>query len=75
MSGICSAHQHKEPGCPACHTEPRDVFPGWDEAVAEAKAAGEHQCECGFVYYKTVDFCPLCQRTRLSPHVGESRSE
>lgn len=65
MSGICSVHRHTEPGCPACHAHPRDLFPDFDERLAEAEAAGEHKCECGFTYYRTVDSCPACYRSRL----------
>lgn len=65
MAGICSAHQGYEPNCRLCNLTPRDLFPDWDEKLAEAKAAGEHTCEgCGFVYYKTAEFCPLCEKYR-----------
>jgi hypothetical protein len=47
----------------------------WQRALAAAKAAGEHVCRgpkktimggydsskrCGFKFYRTVDYCPLC---------------
>lgn len=64
MAGICSRHQKRQPDCRLCNTHPRDVFPDWDKKVAEAKAAGEHTCVCGFKYYKTIDFCPLCGKER-----------
>jgi len=38
----------------------------WDarvaHAIAKAKRAGLHQCECGFKYYKTVNLCPKCNK-------------
>lgn len=62
MSGICSAHQHYEPSCELCNTDVREVLPDYDRKKAEAEAAGEHDCECGFTYYKTTSFCPKCSR-------------
>ena len=65
MSGICSLHFIKYPNCNLCNTEPQDVFPDWDLKVAEAKSAGEYEClHCGYIYYKTVDFCPSCNTKR-----------
>ena len=62
VSGICSAHQHHEPGCVQCEADVRDMFPDYDEKKAEAEAAGLHTCECGFEHYRTVGFCPRCRR-------------
>jgi hypothetical protein len=64
MAGVCSAHFGDVPvaGCGPCHTTPGDLFPNWDEKVAEAEAKGEHTCaKCQFVFYLTVDTCPLCE--------------
>lgn len=63
---LCSAHQDPVPGCRQCEANPRDIFPDWDKKIAEAEAAGRHTCECGFVYFKTVDACPLCYLTRTA---------
>jgi hypothetical protein len=61
MAGICSAHQHYEPSCRLCNATPHDLFPDWDEKVAEAVLAGERVCPfCRFEYYKTTDMCPSC---------------
>ena len=63
MSGLCSRHKHHEPGCRLCNTSPTDIFPNWEQKVAEAEAAGKHRCMgCGFVYYLTVNACPKCCR-------------
>lgn len=64
MAGICSRHVDAEPGCELCAIDIRDVLPDYDKKLAEAKAAGEHKCECGFTYFKTTDTCPLCSRAR-----------
>jgi rubrerythrin len=65
MAGICSKHQHFEPGCRLCAIDIRDALPGYEKKLAEAKAAGEHTCEeCGFVYFKTIDVCPMCYAPR-----------
>ncbi len=61
---ICGIHSKPEPNCPRCQTDIRDVIPDYDQKLAEAKAAGEHTCRCGFVYYKTIAFCPLCETPR-----------
>lgn len=63
MSGICSAHQHHEPGCPRCEADVRDLIPGYDRLVDEAERAGTRVCSvgtCRFVFYRTTDLCPLC---------------
>lgn len=65
MSGICSRHRHHESGCRLCNTEARDILPDFDRKLAEAEAAGRQKCPgCGFVYYRTVEACPLCGRPR-----------
>jgi hypothetical protein len=64
MAKICSLHQGYELTCRLCNTDIREVFPDYDQKVAEAKAAGTHVCECGFEYYKTTDTCPLCSKKR-----------
>lgn len=69
MTGICSAHHPSlgsVKGCAACHATLEDLLGADTVAVmrAEAKAAGEFTCDCGFTYYKTVDDCPLCGRDR-----------
>lgn len=61
---ICSAHQTPDPNCRLCQIKAKDVLPNYAEKHAEAEAAGEHTCECGFVYYKTTDSCPLCVAKR-----------
>ena len=62
---ICSKSGPHNPECRACATNIRELIPNIDQLRAEAKAAGEHTCErCGFVYYKTVDSCPKCNRVR-----------
>ena len=64
MSGICSAHGGRnEPTCAACQIDLRDD-PIFMAKVAEAEAAGTHLCSCGFLYYKTVDSCPKCNKLR-----------
>jgi hypothetical protein len=61
MAGICSEHQKPHPACKLCHTHPRELFPNWDEKVAEAEAAGTTKCaKCGFEFFLTVDMCPKC---------------
>ena len=61
MAGICSRHQGNDPDCAACQAEPRDLFPDWDEKLAEAEAAGRIHCpECGYEFYLTTRDCPLC---------------
>lgn len=62
MSGICSRHQGHDPDCDLCCADIRDLLPDYDAKHAEAAAAGLHACKCGFEYYKTVSFCPLCSR-------------
>ncbi len=68
MAGICSKH-HPDIGivegindkCKLCHVTPHDLFPDWDQKVAEAEAAGEVKCfVCGFKYFATTNNCPLC---------------
>lgn len=64
MAGICSAHQHKEPGCSLCQANPRDIFPNWDAMIAKANAAGLQTCShCKFEFYRTVSMCPKCGTT------------
>ena len=49
-------------GCELCQSTPHDLFPDWDEMVAEAEEAGLTTCiNCNFEYYQTVDICPSCQ--------------
>lgn len=60
---LCSAHPYHVENCAACNASTEDID-GWEEAEAEAKAAGLHTCKCGFEYYKTVDSCPLCNLKR-----------
>ena len=65
MSGICSQHRHHEPGCRLCGKTPADIFgtESWTRKLAEAEAAGKHKCGgCGFVFYLTVNACPLCTK-------------
>lgn len=67
MSGICSRHSGRTvEGCVACHSTLEDIFGDTEvaRARAEAKAAGEFTCDCGFTYYKTVNACPLCSKER-----------
>lgn len=67
MAGICSAHQHKEPGCRLCATHPRDLFPDWDQKLKEAERAGLAKCrKCKFEFYRTTDACPKCS-TSIKP--------
>lgn len=65
MSGLCSAHQDHVSGCLACEAKPEDLFPDWQEMLAEAHAAGKHTCDCGFEFYKTTNICPLCGKDSL----------
>jgi len=67
MAGLCSRHHPNlgvVEGCDLCHASPADLFPDWEERLAEAKAAGLHTCErCSFEYYQyyfTSHICPLC---------------
>lgn len=62
MSGICSAHPWHEPDCDLCNTDIRELLPDYDAMIARSEAAGTHDCECGFTYYRVIDFCPLCSR-------------
>jgi uncharacterized OB-fold protein len=62
MASICSLHRDNNPDCPMCQASPTDLFPDYHEKLAEAEAAGRYTCRCGFVYYRTVDYCPLCSR-------------
>jgi hypothetical protein len=64
MAGICSAHAHYEPGCRLCNVSIERALPGYKRKLAEAQAAGEHTCKCGFTYYKTIDVCPMCYELR-----------
>lgn len=64
MAGICSRHIEAEPGCDLCAVDIRDALPDYDEVLARAEAAGRHKCECGFVYFKTTNTCPLCSKIR-----------
>ncbi len=60
---ICSIHRKYNKDCKACNTHPRDLFPegDWEEMTARAEAAGTTNCKaCGFEYYLTIDYCPLC---------------
>jgi hypothetical protein len=64
-TGVCSRHKFRDPDCKACSTEPEDIFPDWEEKLAEAEAAGEVTCTaCRFIYYAVVDRCPLCSALR-----------
>jgi hypothetical protein len=66
LMSMCSKHSQKRPDCRLCNTDPRDVFPNWDEKLARAKAAGiEHCLGCGFDYYRTTSSCPKCGRRRM----------
>lgn len=65
MTGICSIHQSRSgpvEGCIPCHSTMEDLLGASTVAQmrAEADAAGEFTCDCGFTYYKTVNDCPLC---------------
>jgi hypothetical protein len=58
---MCSAHRQPMPGCVACHTQPREVFPDWDRKLAEAEASGQWQCpKDGFEWYGTIKECLIC---------------
>ena len=61
MAGVCSRHMDTcDPDCPACNTTIRELLPDYDKKHAEALAAGQHTCICGFTYYFTTNLCPLC---------------
>lgn len=64
MANICSRHQRYEKDCKLCNSDVRDLFPDWNDKVAEAEAAGSVTCECGFEYYLTVNDCPMCGNVR-----------
>ena len=81
MAGVCSKHQHCEPNCKLCNTQPGDMlrhdgskmFPDWDEQVAKAEASGEVECvECEFVYYRIAGSCPLCGQTTIPAEEKET---
>ena len=61
MAGICGRHRERVETCRLCNLTPSDILPDWDKKVAEAEAAGLHNCEhCGFTYYLTCNMCPKC---------------
>jgi formamidopyrimidine-DNA glycosylase len=64
MSGICSAHRHREPDCDLCNTDIRELIPDYDQMCAEAEKRGKIWCpECQFVSYardSDTQICPLC---------------
>lgn len=68
MSGICSKHQGYDPNRVLCQKTPEDLFSNWKQMKEEALHAGIHVRVgvqkngkvCGFVYYKTISFCPRC---------------
>lgn len=65
MASICSIHQELDPDCDLCKVDLSDD-PLFQQMHAEAEAAGTHVCEeCEFLYYKTVDSCPLCGHRRI----------
>lgn len=72
MANICSVHHPSlgpVEGCEACNTDVmdflRDQFGGDPhKQFLDAEYAGLHKCECGFEYYNTVNFCPLCYKER-----------
>jgi len=64
MAGICSKHQGYIKNCNLCNTTPKRIFPDWTKKILKAEAIGTHKCACGFVYYKTIDFCPKCNLKR-----------
>jgi hypothetical protein len=65
MAKICSRHIEADPDCAACNIPDDDPFMLMlEESRKKSEAAGKHTCECGFVYYKVVDSCPLCNRVR-----------
>jgi hypothetical protein len=80
MANMCSNHHPSRgpvEGCVLCHTHPRDVFPDWDQKLAEAKARGKATCEyCEFVRYRSseplTEMCPKCQRY-IYPPTPEAR--
>ena len=66
MVSICSAHRTRDMECPRCWVNIYNMFPDYDQKVAEAEAAGKYMCcKCNFVYYKTTDICPSCGEARL----------
>ncbi len=63
---ICSKHQKHQADCKLCNSSPRDLFPDWDEKVAEAESEGLYCCVCGYGYYLTTDHCPVCGEQKIS---------
>jgi hypothetical protein len=72
MSGVCSRHRKKVEWCRLCAASVSDLLPDFEVKLKDAESAGLHNCECGFVYYLTVDECPRCSRKR-SGDANENR--
>lgn len=68
---ICSIHQKYNKDCKLCNISTEDI-PGWNEKVAQAKKAGTFMCECGFEYYLTIDYCPLCGKSMRPVGQGDT---
>jgi hypothetical protein len=66
MAGICSRHREFDPNCDLCKADIRDLLPNYDQMVAIAHAAGKVNCaKCGFEFFRTTDYCPLCGKKRI----------
>jgi hypothetical protein len=61
MSGFCSHHRHHDSECKLCNTSIQEIFPDYERQVKIAEEAGEVECACGFLFYKTTPTCPLCE--------------
>jgi len=56
MSGICSKHIDYDKDCKLCNY-------GLDR-LDKSTPQDEITCECGFVYFKIIEYCPKCNRER-----------
>src|SRR5713226_8248049 len=56
---VCSKHQEHDILCQTCENS-KDIQLSMEQMVKDAEASGRRICECSFVYYNTVDTCPLC---------------
>lgn len=69
---LCSIHRDPDPNCKLCQATPKDIFPDWDDATAQAEVAGLTKCKkCGFEFYRTVTSCPACNHQAV-PEIAET---
>lgn len=60
---ICSAHQVPQAGCAACAVDTDEI----NEAIEALHLKTTRCFKCGFEYYTTVNCCPKCGTSRISP--------